>query len=88
MATKTDTHATKLEHSVKELIAALDGIPTPGHLEETIPFFYLHGFTTPAEWRMLLGTLETMTAMAQGLTRLVGEFDAGVREIAQQAERG
>jgi hypothetical protein len=75
-----------LEGRIKELGEQLRAMGDTSDLEETIFLLHQPGWTTPAEYLLVSGIVDTMQEHARALTILRQSLITGSRLISEQAE--
>ncbi len=75
-----------LERRIKELGEQLGAMGDISDLEETIFLLHQPGWTTPAEYLLVSGIVDTMQEHARALTSLRQSLITGSRLISEQAE--
>jgi hypothetical protein len=75
-----------LERRIKELGEQLGAMGDISDLEETIFLLHQPGWTTPAEYLLVSGIVDTMQEHARALTTLRQSLITGSRLISEQAE--
>ncbi len=78
-------HHERLVQGVDELASRLESLPRPQQYHRYKPTLRKDWLTTPAEFLLLLQTLEEMAEHARRIGVLHDAFISGIREIAREA---
>jgi hypothetical protein len=76
-----DRHVDKLENQVSKLRGVLRELGDDEPFDEFITVIHKPGWTTIAEWKLVEGGLESMTALATALNELKLSVFAGARAV-------
>ena len=74
----------KLQKRVSDLSDALARLYTPEDWQRLIPIFRRPGWTTPAEFVLVSGIVESMLAHTAALTKLKGQLIRGSEMVGTQ----
>jgi hypothetical protein len=74
----------KLERSIRSLGDCLNRLSSDNDVAEFLRIIHRPGWTTPAEFKLVTGIVESMIAQARALTQLKGALMTGSRAVTTE----